>query len=101
MNEKKKFGTAQKANGSCSCVDKNDIPNNKNNNTKGGNAWVGGVLITNFEGGKNEIPILREKRNKHLQLPGESEKKTRFIYWWALGMAATRKSQCLLNGKQK
>ena len=75
MNEKKKFGTAQKANGSCSCVDKNDIPNNKNNNTKGGNAWVGGVLITNFEGGKNEIPILREKRNKHLQLPGESEEK--------------------------
>ena len=59
----RKFGTAQTANGTCSCVNTNDIPNNKNNNnTKGGNAWVGEVLIINFEGGKNEVPFLRKEQ---------------------------------------
>ena len=97
----RKFGTAQTANGTCSCVNTNDIPNNKNNNTKGGNAWVGEVLIINFEEGKNEVPISEKKQNKHLQLPGKSKKKTPIIHRSALGMAATRKSQSFLNGKQK
>ena len=96
----RKFGTAQTANGTCSCVNTNDIPNNKNNNTKGGNAWVGEVLIINFEEGKNEVPISEKNRTSICNFP-VNQKKTPIIHGSAFGMAATRKSQRLLNGKQK
>ena len=97
----RKFGTAQTANGTCSCVNTNGIPNNKNNNTKGGNAWVGEVLIINFEEGKNEVPISEKNRTSICNFPVNREKKTPIIHGSALGMAATRKSQRFLNGKQK
>ena len=97
----RKFGTAQTANGTCSCVNTNDIPNNKNNNTKGGNAWVGEVLIINFEEGKNEVPISEKNRTSICNFPVNQKTTTPIIHGSAFGMAATGKSQRLLNGKQK
>ena len=72
----RKFGTAQTANGTCSSVNTNDIPNNKNNNTKGGNAWVGEVFIINFEEGKNEVPISEKNRTSICNFPVNRKKNT-------------------------